>query len=152
LKKEAEPMPFCSVRATKLVDSIRHSANSSNHAVDIDGVRYPTITHFLVAMKAREIKNDEMYTKIMGTATPKAVKALEKKIAISEEAWDAKKDEIMTKAVRAKFTQYPELRSKLLETGDRPIGNADARETYSGHWNIHGYRQGSCAFEMAWTK
>jgi predicted NAD-dependent protein-ADP-ribosyltransferase YbiA (DUF1768 family) len=72
------------------------------------------------------MKNDELYTKIMGTATPKAVKALEKKIGITDEVWDAKKDEVMTKAVRAKFTQYPELRPKLLETGDRPIGNADA--------------------------
>jgi ribA/ribD-fused uncharacterized protein len=83
-------------------------------------------------MKAREIKNDDMYTKIMGTATPKAVKALEKKITITAEEWDPKKDEIMAKAVRAKFTQYPELRSKLLETGEKQIGNADARETYWG--------------------
>jgi ribA/ribD-fused uncharacterized protein len=73
-----------------------------------------------------------MYKKIMGTATPKAVKALEKKITITAEEWDPKKDEIMAKAVRAKFTQYPELRSKLLETGEKQIGNADARETYWG--------------------
>jgi ribA/ribD-fused uncharacterized protein len=132
LKKEAEPMPVLFSTGDETGGQYSSFSNSSNHAVDIDGVRYPTLTHFLVAMKAREIKNDDMYTKIMGTATPKAVKALEKKIAISEEAWDAKKDEIMTKAVRAKFTQYPELRSKLLETGDRPIGNADARETYWG--------------------
>jgi ribA/ribD-fused uncharacterized protein len=132
LKKEAEPMPVLFSTGDETGGQYSSFSNSSNHAVDIDGVRYPTLTHFLVAMKAREVKNDEMYTKIMGTATPKAVKALEKKIAISEEAWDAKKDEIMTKAVRAKFTQYPELRSKLLETGDRPIGNADARETYWG--------------------
>jgi ribA/ribD-fused uncharacterized protein len=62
----------------------------------------------------------------------KAVKALEKKIAITAEEWDKKKDEIMAKAVRAKFTQYPELRSKLLETGEKQIGNADAREMYWG--------------------
>lgn len=132
LKKEAEPMPVLFSTGDETGGQYSSFSNSSNHAVDIDGVRYPTIVHYIVAMKAREIKNDDMYTKIMGTATPKAVKALEKKIAISEEAWDAKKDEIMTKAVRAKFTQYPELRSKLLETGDRPIGNADARETYWG--------------------
>ena len=131
-KKEAEPEPVLFSTGDETGGQYSSFSNSSNHPVAIDGVTYPTITHYLIAMKAREIKNDDMYTKIMGTATPKAVKALEKKIALSDEVWDAKKDEVMTKAVRAKFTQYPELRSKLLETGDKPIGNADAREMYWG--------------------
>jgi ribA/ribD-fused uncharacterized protein len=131
-KKEVEPEPVLFSTGDETGGQYASFSNSSNHAVAIDGVTYPTITHYLVAMKAREVKNDEMYTKILGTATPKAVKALEKKIILSDEVWDLKKDEVMTKAVRAKFTQYPELRSKLLETGDKPIGNADARETYWG--------------------
>jgi ribA/ribD-fused uncharacterized protein len=132
LKKEVEPEPVLFSTGDESGGPYSSFSNSSNHAVDIDGVRYPTVTHYIVAMKAREIKNDDMYTKIMGTATPKAVKALEKKITITAEEWDPKKDEIMAKAVRAKFTQYPELRSKLLETGEKQIGNADARETYWG--------------------
>jgi ribA/ribD-fused uncharacterized protein len=132
LKKEIEVEPVLFSSGDESGGPYSSFSNSSNHAVDIDGVRYPTITHYIVAMKAREIKNDDMYTKIMGTATPKAVKALEKKIAITAEEWDKKKDEIMAKAVRAKFTQYPELRSKLLETGEKQIGNADAREMYWG--------------------
>ena len=131
-KKEVEPEPVLFSTGDETGGQYSSFSNSSNHAVDIDGVRYPTLTHYLVAMKAREIKNDDMYNKIMETATPKAVKALEKKIAITDEVWDKKKDEVMARAVRAKFTQYPELRSKLLETGDKPIGNADARETYWG--------------------
>ena len=132
LKKEPEPEPVLFSTGDESGGPYSSFSNSSNHAVDIDGVRYPTVTHYIVAMKAREIKNDDMYTKIMGTATPKAVKALEKKISITAEVWDPKKDEIMAKAVRAKFTQYPELRSKLLETGEKQIGNADAREMYWG--------------------
>jgi len=132
LKKEVEPEPVLFSTGDESGGPYSSFSNSSNHAVDIDGVRYPTVTHYIVAMKAREIKNDDMYTKIMGTATPKAVKALEKKMTITAEEWDPKKDEIMAKAVRAKFTQYPELRSKLLETGEKQIGNADARETYWG--------------------
>jgi ribA/ribD-fused uncharacterized protein len=132
LKKEAEPEPVLFSTGDESGGPYSSFSNSSNHAVDIDGVRYPTVTHYIVAMKAREIKNDELYTKIMGTATPKAVKALEKKMSITAEQWDSKKDESMAKAVRAKFTQYPELRSKLLETGEKQIGNADAREMYWG--------------------
>lgn len=38
----------------------------------------------------------------------------------------------MEKGVRAKFTQHPELRKKLLETGDKIIGKADGRNTFWG--------------------
>jgi len=131
-KKEPEPEPVLFSTGDESGGSYSSFSNSSNHPVAIDGATYPTVTHYLVAMKAREVKNDELYTKILGTATPKAVKALEKKIALNDEEWDKKKDEIMAKAVRAKFTQYPDLRSKLLETGEKPIGNADAREMYWG--------------------
>jgi hypothetical protein len=98
LKKEPEPEPVLFSTGDESGGPYSSFSNSSNHAVDIDGVRYPTVTHYIVAMKAREIKNDDMYTKIMGTATPKAVKALEKKISITAEVWDPKKDEIMAKA------------------------------------------------------
>ena len=84
-------------------------------------------------MKAREAKNDAMYDKVMAAATAKAAKALEKKIVLKEEEWEPKQDSIMQKAVRAKFTQHPEIRAKLLETGNRPIGFADARDIY---WSI----------------
>ena len=46
--------------------------------------------------------------------------------------WDAKRDEVMRTGVRAKFVQHPELRKQLLETGDRMIGEADARDLYWG--------------------
>ena len=131
-KKEPEPEPVLFSTGDETGGPYASFSNSSKHSVDIEGVTYPTIVHYIVAMKAREIKNDDMFTKILETATPKAVKALEKKIVLSDEVWNAKKDGIMEKAVRAKFTQYPELRSKLLETGEKQIGNADARETYWG--------------------
>jgi ribA/ribD-fused uncharacterized protein len=38
----------------------------------------------------------------------------------------------MEKAVRAKFVQHPELRKKLIETEETPIGKADARDMYWG--------------------
>jgi ribA/ribD-fused uncharacterized protein len=38
----------------------------------------------------------------------------------------------MEKGVRAKFIQHPELRKELLETGDKIIGKADARNTFWG--------------------
>jgi len=82
-------------------------------------------------MEALESKNDAMKEKIMNTLTAKAVKAIVKKLAKKDE-WESKQETVMSKAVRAKFVQHPELRKKLLETGARPIGFADARDIYWG--------------------
>jgi hypothetical protein len=82
-------------------------------------------------MEALEAKNDTVNEKIMKAASAKAAKAYLKKLS-KNEAWEAKKDQIMRDAIRAKFTQHPDLRSKLLDTGKRPIGFADARDIYLG--------------------
>ena len=49
-----------------------------------------------------------------------------------KEEWDKTKDGIMRMAVKAKFIQHPDLKTKLLETGKRPIGEASARDKYWG--------------------
>ena len=38
----------------------------------------------------------------------------------------------MRAALKAKFVQHPDLKTKLLETGSRPIGEASARDKYWG--------------------
>jgi len=91
-----------------------------------------SVTHFVASMQALEAKNDDMNKKIMEAKTAKAAKAYVKKLKFNEEEWDKKKDSIVEKGVRAKFTQHPELRTKLLETDNKPIGFADARDTYWG--------------------
>jgi ribA/ribD-fused uncharacterized protein len=35
-------------------------------------------------------------------------------------------------ALKAKFIQHPDLKTKLLETGTRPVGEASARDKYWG--------------------
>ena len=106
-------------------------SNDAKKTVEIGGVTYPTVTHYVAAMEALESKNDTVHAKIMTAASAKAAKAYIKKLA-KNEAWEAKKDEVMRAAVRAKFTQHPDLRLKLLGTDKRPIGFADARDVYWG--------------------
>jgi len=132
LQEEAEPDPVLFDVGDETGGEFSAFSNSARKSVEIDGTTYASVTHYFIAMKAREAKNDAMYEKIMSAATAKAAKALEKKITLKEEDWETKQDTIMQKAVRAKFTQHPEIRAKLLETGDRPIGFADARDIYWG--------------------
>jgi len=106
-------------------------SNDAKKTVEIAGTTYPTVTHYVGSMEALESKNDTVNEKIMKAASAKAAKAYLKKLA-KNEAWEAKKDQVMRDAIRAKFTQHPELRTKLLDTGKRPIGFADARDIYWG--------------------
>ena len=74
-----------------------------------------------------------MYEKILGTPSAKAVKALGKKVKnFIKEIWDTERLDIMRRAIRAKFIQHPELQKQLVETGEKPIGDADARDLYWG--------------------
>jgi hypothetical protein len=106
-------------------------SNDAKKTVEIAGTTYPTVTHYVAAMEALESKNDTLHAKIMSAASAKAAKAYIKKLS-KNEAWEARKDEVMRAAVRAKFTQHPDLRLKLLGTDKRPIGFADARDVYWG--------------------
>lgn len=106
-------------------------SNDAKESLDIGGKTYPTVTHYVGSMEALEAKNDALSEKILSAGSAKAVKAHLKKLAKSD-AWEAKKDQVMRDAVRAKFIQHPDLRMKLLGTEKRPIGYADARDVYWG--------------------
>ena len=112
----------------------RDFSNMSDHSVEIDGVKYISVEHYFQAMKATEFKDDETLKKILKTKTGKAVKALGNKVKdYNEDTWKLRRDDVMKKAVRAKFVQHPELRKRLVETGEKQIGFADARDNY---WSI----------------
>jgi hypothetical protein len=106
-------------------------SNDAKQTVEIAGTTYPTVTHYVGSMEALESKNDTINEKIMKAASAKAAKAYLKKLS-KNETWETKKDQVMRDAIRAKFTQHPDLRTKLLDTGKRPIGFADARDIYWG--------------------
>lgn len=111
----------------------RNFSNGSQHPIDMDGEKFPTVEHYFQAMKAKEFKDDEIYNKILKSKTPKAAKAAGKHVKnFVTEVWDAKRDEIMERAIRAKFVQHPELRKELQATGEKIIGEADPRDTYWG--------------------
>jgi ribA/ribD-fused uncharacterized protein len=131
LPTDVEPILFNG--ADESQGEYRWLSNDSYHPIDMDGEQFPTVEHYFQAMKAKEFGDTEVYNKIIKSKTPKAAKALGKKVTkLVTEVWEAKRDEIMEKAVRAKFVQHPELRKKLMETEDTPIGKADARDMYWG--------------------
>jgi ribA/ribD-fused uncharacterized protein len=100
----------------------------------IDGIKYPTVEHYMVAQKARQFGDEVAFQKVMKAKTAKSAKGVEKSIKdVKEEEWEPRQEEVMRVALRAKFTQHPELRAKLLDTGERPFAYANPRDKY---WSI----------------
>jgi ribA/ribD-fused uncharacterized protein len=81
--------------------------------VMIDGVLWKSTEHYYQAMKSE----DETYQEeVRILPTPGKAKRMGKAVKLRSD-WDEVRDEVMEKAVRAKFTQNEDLKALLLETG-----------------------------------
>ena len=101
----------------------------------IGGHIWPSVTHYVEAHKFA--RPDGSYTKDVmriaraDTAVLAANMGRDRSVPLRHE-WEEVRDEIMLRALTAKFTQYPHLRTKLLETGDAPIVEHTERDLYWG--------------------
>lgn len=94
-------------------------SNFSDHAVLIDGVRWPSVEHYYQAQKYDDAATREL---IMSAATALEAKKKGSNRSLSVRSdWDDVKESVMRKAVLAKFEQHRLLRSQLLETGEEML-------------------------------
>ncbi|UOD31855.1 NADAR family protein [Massilia violaceinigra] len=92
---------------------------------ELDGDRYPTAEHFMMAEKARLFKDEANRAQVLAAPTPGAAKALGRKVANFVEAdWLAHRFEIVCRANVAKFGQNPALRDFLTGTGKHVLVEA----------------------------
>lgn len=85
---------------------------------ELDGDRYPTAEHYMMAAKARLFQDEETRAKVLAAPTPGAAKALGRSVANFVEAdWLAQRFDIVCRANVAKFGQNPALRDFLVGTG-----------------------------------
>jgi ribA/ribD-fused uncharacterized protein len=128
-----EEAPVLFMGAGEDQGEFRDFSNDAQYPIEIEGVEYPTVEHYYQASKAKLCNDMETHAKILEAKTPKVAKALGRKVApFLSEQWNDAKQEVMIRALRAKFVQHPALQTKLLDTGTRPIGKADPRNTYWG--------------------
>ncbi len=103
-------------------------SNFSRHPITVDGVLWPTSEHYFQAQK------------FAGTPFEEEVRALPKPMLAAQMGrrrdlplradWEAVKDDVMLTALRAKFTQHPDLRALLLGTGDAHLIEHTANDRY----------------------
>ena len=119
----------------KQPDRIDHSCFSQwfPRAFVVDGVRYATAEHFMMAGKARLFRDAETLAKILDAETPADAKALGRGVrGFDDAAWRRARAEIVVAGNVAKFGQREDLRAYLVATGKRVLVEASPRDRIWG--------------------
>ncbi|MFE9423440.1 NADAR family protein [Kitasatospora sp. NPDC006697] len=92
---------------------------------ELDGVRYATAEHWMMAGKARLFGDEEIVPRILAARTPAEAKKLGRLVrGFAEEPWAAARFDLVVEGNAAKFGQDPALRAYLLSTGNRVLVEA----------------------------
>lgn len=99
----------------------------------VDGVRYATAEHFMMAGKARLFDDDEAARAILGDDDPRQAKEAGRTVrGFDERVWVEHRYGLVVDANRGKFGTHPELREFLLGTADRVLVEASPYDTVWG--------------------
>ena len=103
------------------------------HPFDVDGIRYLTAEHFMMAEKARLFGDDGVLTEILAADNPGLAMKLGRKVSSFDvSAWNKARSEIVIAGNIAKFGQHPELLEFLLNTAGRVLVEASPRDRIWG--------------------
>ncbi|NUS17114.1 MAG: NADAR family protein [Streptomyces sp.] len=91
----------------------------------VDGVRYATAEHWMMAGKARMFGDPDAERRIMAAAEPGAAKAAGRTVrGFDEQVWARERFALVVEGSRHKFGQHPELLEFLLATAGRVLVEA----------------------------
>jgi len=118
------------IKFYKVRESFGCFSNFAPYPIEVDGKVWPTSEHYFQAQKFAGTEFEEeirrakspMIAARMGRDRSKPLRA----------DWEQAKDEIMRRAVLAKFTQHEDLRQTLLTTGDAMIVEHTRNDSYWG--------------------
>jgi len=89
-------------------------SNMSDSSFKVGQETYPTVEHFFQAMKTTDPAER---AKILAAKTAGEAKKIGKTVTLRKN-WNQIREEVMETALRAKFQQNPELKKRLIDTGD----------------------------------
>ena len=92
---------------------------------DVDGVRYATAEHWMMAEKARLFGDHHAAARVVAAPHPGAAKQVGREVrGFDAELWEARRFAIVVAGNRAKFAGHPRLRDYLLGTQTRVLVEA----------------------------
>ena len=99
----------------------------------IDDFEYLHVEQYMMAQKAKLFRDFKTYTAILRATEPWYCKDLGKQVnPFDTKAWDAVKYDIVKAGNRAKYEQNPDLKAKLIETGEAILAEASPKDTIWG--------------------
>lgn len=105
-------------------------SNFSPHSIYLESKIWPTVEHWFQAKKFEGI-NDKYVEKIRKASSPFQAKQLGNTLEIPiRPDWEDIKESIMKQGLIAKFTQHPDLKKKLLDTGDSELIEHTSKDFY----------------------
>ena len=110
-------------------DKYGYLSNFYRSPIEVDGKVYATTEHYYQASKTLISQEQEM---IRGLVTPTEAKFAGYHVTLRK-GWNGMKDEVMLRALMAKFTQYPPLKEELLSTGDTTLHENSPWDRYWGY-------------------
>jgi N-glycosidase YbiA len=114
----------------KVSDDYGFMSNFSPHPIELDGKTWPTSEHYFQAQKF----TDDSYREVIrgqSTAISAAKLGRSREHPIRSD-WEAAKDDVMHRAVAAKFAQHKDLRDLLLRTGRHVLVERTENDAYWG--------------------
>lgn len=97
----------------------------AGHPFVIDGIVYATAEHWMMAEKARLFDDPATLAEILSAKSPAIAKKLGRKVAnFDNTIWLNARWDIVVRGNLAKFAQHTDLKTFLLQTGDRIIVEA----------------------------
>ena len=91
----------------------------------LDGQRYASAEHYMMAEKARLFGDQAALARILHASTPGAAKSLGRKVRdFDEQRWNDQRFDVVVAGNLAKFSQDDDLRAFLLATGRRILVEA----------------------------
>lgn len=110
-------------------EQYREFRSSSDHGFELEGAHWKSAEHYVQAQRFECNDARELVRKSAYAFAAKSI-AREKPEALRDD-WHVVRDQVMEKAVRAKFASHPHLSAKLKATGEAEIIEASPM---SRHW------------------
>ncbi|BEL06485.1 NADAR family protein [Actinoplanes sichuanensis] len=105
-------------------------SNFSSHGFDLDGHWWPTAEHYFQAQKFAGTRQADAIRLAAGPL--RAAELGRDRSRPLRRDWERVKDDVMRRAVAAKFTAHDDIRAILLDTGDTEIVEDTGTDHYWG--------------------
>jgi adenylate cyclase len=111
-------------------DRYRELSNFANYRIEVEGTVWRTTEHYYQAQKFDDPDRQERIRQLPVAAAAKRY-ATKHKAKIRAD-WNQRKDGVMERALRAKFTQHESLRDLLVGSGNEKIEEDSPKDAYWG--------------------